>query len=107
MSIATYEGNSSGIGLQGTSCCVMMCRWAEPGKDEFKKSNACCRAGVVRELAFGTTKERMLVIEDCPASKAVTIFVRGGNKMVSAAKSLHALLLPCPYPGTTLALRLL
>ena len=40
-------------------------------------------AGVVRELNFGTTKERMLVIEDCPNSKAVTIFIRGGNKMVS------------------------
>ena len=40
-------------------------------------------AGVVRELSFGTTKERMLVIEDCPNSKAVTIFIRGGNKMVS------------------------
>ena len=39
-------------------------------------------AGVVREMSFGTTKEKMLVIEDCPNSKAVTIFIRGGNKMV-------------------------
>ena len=47
---------------------------------------------MVRELAFGTTKERMLVIEDCPASRAVTIFVRGGNKMVrpSSCTCLHA-----------------
>ncbi|MTV28764.1 thermosome subunit, partial [Nitriliruptoraceae bacterium ZYF776] len=34
-------------------------------------------AGVVRELTFGTTKDRMLVIEDCKNSKAVTCFIRG------------------------------
>ena len=39
-------------------------------------------AGVVRELSFGTTKDRMLVIEECKNSRAVTIFIRGGNKMV-------------------------
>ena len=50
-----------------------------------------CRAGVVRELAFGTTKDRMLVIENCPNSRAVTIFVRGGNKMIldEVKRSLH------------------
>ena len=40
-------------------------------------------AGVVREINFGTTKDRMLVIEECKNSKAVTIFLRGGTKMVS------------------------
>ena len=39
--------------------------------------------GLVREISFGTTKEKMLVIEECKNSKAVTIFLRGGNKMVS------------------------
>lgn len=39
-------------------------------------------AGVVRELTFGTTKDRMLVIEECKNSRAVTIFIRGGNKMI-------------------------
>ena len=39
-------------------------------------------AGLVRELSFGTTKDRMLVIEECKNSRAVTIFIRGGNKMV-------------------------
>lgn len=39
-------------------------------------------AGIVKELTFGTTKDRMLVIEECTNSKAVTIFIRGGNKMV-------------------------
>lgn len=49
------------------------------------------RAGRVRELSFGTTKDRMIVIEECSNSKAVTIFVRGGNKMVveEAKRSIH------------------
>eukprot|EP00421_Protoceratium_reticulatum_P009618 CAMPEP_0168374670 /NCGR_PEP_ID=MMETSP0228-20121227/9420_1 /TAXON_ID=133427 /ORGANISM="Protoceratium reticulatum, Strain CCCM 535 (=CCMP 1889)" /LENGTH=543 /DNA_ID=CAMNT_0008387623 /DNA_START=71 /DNA_END=1702 /DNA_ORIENTATION=- len=48
-------------------------------------------AGVVRELTFGTTKEQMLVIEDCANSKAVTVLVRGGNQMVvdEAKRCLH------------------
>eukprot|EP00123_Amoebidium_parasiticum_P009231 comp19346_c1_seq1/m.22272 comp19346_c1_seq1/g.22272 ORF comp19346_c1_seq1/g.22272 comp19346_c1_seq1/m.22272 type:complete len:537 (-) comp19346_c1_seq1:25-1635(-) len=48
-------------------------------------------AGLVRELTFGTTKDRMLVIEECPNSRAVTIFVRGGNKMVieEGKRSIH------------------
>merc|ERR1719453_645076 len=49
------------------------------------------KAGKVRELSFGTTKDKMLVIEECANSKAVTIFVRGGNKMIieEAKRSLH------------------
>ena len=43
------------------------------------------KAGVVREISFGTTRDKMLVIEDCANSKAVTVFVRGSNKMVSHA----------------------
>merc|ERR1711865_385968 len=39
-------------------------------------------AGRVYEQSFGTTKDRMLVIEDCKAKGAVTIFVRGGTKMM-------------------------
>lgn len=39
-------------------------------------------AGVVREMSFGTTREKMLVIEECANTRAVTIFVRGSNKMV-------------------------
>ncbi len=34
----------------------------------------------VKELVFGTTRDRMLVVEGTKVSKAVTIFVRGGNK---------------------------
>jgi len=49
------------------------------------------KAGVVREMTFGTTKEQMLVIEDCHNSKAVTILVRGGNQMVvdEAKRCIH------------------
>lgn len=43
-------------------------------------------AGIVREISFGTTKDKMLVIEQCQNSRAVTIFIRGGNKMVSSSK---------------------
>jgi T-complex protein 1 subunit epsilon len=48
-------------------------------------------AGIVRELSFGTTKDRMIVIEECANSKAVTIFVRGGSKMIveEAKRSIH------------------
>jgi len=48
-------------------------------------------AGIVREICFGTTKDRMLVIEECKNSKAVTIFLRGGTKMIieEAKRSMH------------------
>ena len=52
--------------------------------------NKLGHAGLVRELTFGTTKDRMLVIEECKNSRAVTIFIRGGNKMV------------CVYAGTSI-----
>ncbi|CAL1526073.1 unnamed protein product [Lymnaea stagnalis] len=49
------------------------------------------KAGIVREMTFGTTKDRMLVIEECHNSRAVTIFIRGGNKMIveEAKRSIH------------------
>merc|ERR1711863_57408 len=48
-------------------------------------------AGLVREISFGTTKDKMLVIEECANSKAVTIFLRGGTKMIieEAKRSMH------------------
>ncbi|SCZ99395.1 BZ3500_MvSof-1268-A1-R1_Chr3-1g05990 [Microbotryum saponariae] len=46
------------------------------------------KAGLVRELAFGTTRDKMLVIEDCDNSRAVTVFVRGSNKMVHKTDDL-------------------
>ncbi|KAJ8953100.1 hypothetical protein NQ318_013444 [Aromia moschata] len=49
------------------------------------------KAGLVREIAFGTTKDKMLVIEECSNSRAVTILVRGGNHMLveEAKRSIH------------------
>eukprot|EP00912_Choanoflagellata_sp_UC4_P001497 UC4_evm1s945 len=60
-------------------------RFQELNKDKLGS------AGLVRELSFGTTRDKMLVIEECKNSKAVTIFVRGGNKMIieEAKRSLH------------------
>jgi T-complex protein 1 subunit epsilon len=49
------------------------------------------RAGHVKEIEFGTSNDKMLLIEGCPNSRAVTVFVRGGNKMIvdEAKRSLH------------------
>ena len=49
------------------------------------------KAGKIRELHFGTTDERMLVIEECAKAKAVTIFVRGGSEQIvdEAKRSIH------------------
>lgn len=48
-------------------------------------------AGVVREVEFGTENDRMMIIEKCPNTRAVTVLVRGGNKMIvdEAKRSLH------------------
>ena len=48
-------------------------------------------AGLVKEISFGTTKDKMLVIEQCKNSRAVTIFIRGGNKMVRILVTCPAL----------------
>ncbi|EMC99753.1 hypothetical protein BAUCODRAFT_348787 [Baudoinia panamericana UAMH 10762] len=49
------------------------------------------KAGIVREMSFGTTREKMVIIEDCANSRAVTCFIRGSNKMIidEAKRSLH------------------
>ena len=39
------------------------------------------KAGLVRKLTFGTTRDKMLVIEECPNIKTVTI-----NSFVAATK---------------------
>jgi T-complex protein 1 subunit epsilon len=48
-------------------------------------------AKTVREIAFGTTRDHVIVLEGCESSKAVTIYVRGGNKMIveEAKRSIH------------------
>jgi len=49
------------------------------------------KAAHVYEKGFGTTKDRVIVIEGCEKAKTVTIFVRGGNKMIieEAKRSIH------------------
>lgn len=49
------------------------------------------KAGKVREVAFGTTNDKMLIIEDCAKSKAVTILVRGGSRTIidEAMRCIH------------------
>lgn len=49
------------------------------------------KAATVREIAFGTTRDHVIVLEGCESSKAVTIYVRGGNKMIieEAKRSIH------------------
>ena len=49
------------------------------------------KAGTVREMSFGTSQDKMLVIEDCASSRAVTILLRGGNEMIigEAKRSIH------------------
>ncbi len=54
-------------------------------------------AGLVREISFGTTKDKMLVIEECKNSKTVTIFLRGGNKMVYFFKIRYSLCASEPF----------
>ncbi|KAG2379636.1 hypothetical protein C9374_006753 [Naegleria lovaniensis] len=48
-------------------------------------------AGRVREVTFGTTSDKMIFIENCANTKAVTIFIRGGNRMIidEAKRSIH------------------
>ena len=51
------------------------------------------RAGLVSELALGSTsgEGEMTKIEGCPNTRTVTIFIRGGNKMIidETKRSIH------------------
>lgn len=61
---------------------------------EDLKAEKLGQAGIVREMSFGTTREKMLVIEECANTRAVTVFVRGSNKMVRFS-------LPSTHPGNS------
>ncbi|KAI5952422.1 CCT5 [Candida jiufengensis] len=58
---------------------------------EDLSANKLGKAGIIKELEFGTTKDRMLVIEECSNTKAVTCFIRGSNEMIVAegVRALH------------------
>lgn len=47
--------------------------------------------GIVREVSFATANDRLIFIEECPNSRAVTIFIRGDDEMIieDAKRALH------------------
>ena len=48
-------------------------------------------AGKIRENCFGTTHDRILIIENCAKSKALTIFIRAGSDYIlqEAKRAIH------------------
>jgi len=48
-------------------------------------------AGLIKEIEFGTSNDKMVLISGCPNSGAVTVLVRGGNAMIveEVKRSLH------------------
>jgi len=40
------------------------------------------KAGLIKEETFGTTNEKVLLIQDCEHSKAVTVLIRGGSRTI-------------------------
>ena len=68
----------------------------EPPKPKSKynidiKKEKLGSARVIKEITVGTKNQKMIVIEDCPKKKAVTILVRGGSSMIvdEAKRCLH------------------
>lgn len=49
------------------------------------------KVGTIKELSFGTSRDKVILIKDCVNSKAVTILVRGGSKTIcdEAKRCLH------------------
>ena len=48
-------------------------------------------AGLVKEMTFGTSNDKVTLIKDCEFSKAVTILIRGGSRTIcdEAKRCLH------------------
>jgi T-complex protein 1 subunit epsilon len=40
------------------------------------------KAGVIKEMSFGTSSEKVLLIQECEKSKAVTVLIRGGSRTI-------------------------
>jgi len=49
------------------------------------------KAGCVKEITFGTSNDKVILIQECHNSKAVTILVRGGSRTIcdEAKRCLH------------------
>merc|ERR1712070_798990 len=39
-------------------------------------------AGIIKEYQFSTSSDKVLLIQDCPNSKAVTVLIRGGSRTI-------------------------
>ena len=40
------------------------------------------KAGLIKEMSFGTSSEKVLLIQECEKSKAVTVLIRGGSRTI-------------------------
>jgi len=49
------------------------------------------KAGLIKEMSFGTSNDKVILIQDCDKSKAVTVLIRGGSKTIcdEARRCLH------------------
>ena len=49
------------------------------------------RAGCIKEITFGTSNDKVILIEECAQTKAVTILIRGGSQTIcdEARRCLH------------------
>lgn len=49
------------------------------------------RAGLIKEMSFGTSNDRVILIQECKESKAVTVLIRGGSRTIcdEARRCLH------------------
>lgn len=48
-------------------------------------------AGSIKEISFGTSTDKVILISECPNAKAVTILIRGGSRTIcdEAKRCLH------------------
>merc|ERR1719223_1734918 len=40
------------------------------------------KAGNIKEMSFGTSNDRVILIQDCESSKAITVLIRGGSRVI-------------------------
>lgn len=49
---------------------------------EELKPDKLGKAGLIKEMSFGTSSDKVLLIQECEKSKAVTIIIRGGSRTI-------------------------
>ena len=49
------------------------------------------KAGLIKEMSFGTSNDRVILIQECEQSKAITVLIRGGSRVIcdEARRCLH------------------